>query len=78
MGVSGSNTRFLFEMPINCNTEEIGNKLEDFDLLQKLGDGGNGFAIKVKSKKNHKIYVIKKSKYSQNLGDQIELIIIII
>ena len=76
MGVSGYNSGFLFEIPKDYNSEEIGNKLEDFELLQKLGDGGNGFAIKVKSKKNHKIYVIKKSKYSENRDDQIELILL--
>ena len=76
MGVSGCGSGFIFEIPKDYNTGEIGNKLEDFELLQKLGVGGNGFAIKVKSKKNHKIYVIKKGKYLQNIDDKIELLLL--
>ena len=61
MGVSSHNSSFLFVIPNHYNNKEIGNKLDNFELLQKLGAGGNGYAIKVKSKINHKIYVIKKS-----------------
>ena len=61
MGVTSYNSSFLFVIPNDYNNKEIGNKLEDFELLQKLGAGGNGYAIKVKSKINHKVYVIKKS-----------------
>ena len=62
MGVAGDIRGFIFTIPNEYDIKEIGNKLEDFEILQKLGQGGNGYAIKVRSKKNFKIYVIKKSK----------------
>ena len=37
----------------------IGDKLEDFELLTLLGEGGFGKVIKVRSLKNHKIYAMK-------------------
>ena len=39
--------------------EKIGNKLEDFEILNTLGKGGFGLVSKVKSKKNHKLYAMK-------------------
>ena len=39
--------------------EDIGNKLEDFEILQTLGKGGFGLVSKIKSKKNHKLYAMK-------------------
>ena len=39
--------------------EEIGTRLDDYEILQQLGKGGYGFVAKVKSKKNHKIYALK-------------------
>ena len=44
--------------------EEIGNKLEDFEILQTLGKGGYGFVAKVKSKKNLKMYAMKMIDFS--------------
>ena len=62
MGISSNHSGFLFQIPNEYDSQEIGNKLEDFEILQNLGEGGNGYVIKVRSKKNFKIYVIKKSK----------------
>ena len=31
--------------------EEIGTRLDDYEILQQLGKGGYGFVAKVKSKK---------------------------
>ena len=61
MGVSASRSGFVFEIPNEYSNKEIGNKLEDFELLEKLGAGGYGYAIKVRSLKNFKMYVIKRS-----------------
>ncbi len=44
----------------NKDNNEIGNKLSDFEILQVLGEGAFGFVAKVKSKKNLKIYAMKK------------------
>ena len=41
--------------------KSIGTKLEDFDVLQVMGEGSFGFVAKVKSKINSDIYALKKS-----------------
>ena len=42
------------------NNSDIGNKLEDFEILQIIGKGTYGFVAKVKSKLNLRIYALKK------------------
>ena len=42
------------------NNSDIGNKLEDFEILQIIGKGTYGFVAKVKSKLNLRIYFLKK------------------
>ena len=39
---------------------EMGQKLEDFEILQILGKGSYGFVAKIRSKKNKKIYAMKQ------------------
>ena len=46
------------------NKKEIGNKLDDFIILSLLGKSNYGFVSKVQSKKNGKIYAMKKSDLS--------------
>ena len=41
--------------------KNVGNKLEDFIILQVMGEGTFGFVAKVKSKKNLEIYALKKN-----------------
>ena len=48
--------------------KNIGNKLQDFTILQILGEGGFGSVAKVKSKIDLKIYALKKF----NLGNDDE------
>lgn len=38
---------------------EMDNKVDDFEILQVLGEGSYGFIAKVKSRLNHKIYAMK-------------------
>ena len=46
----------------NCIcSNNIGNKLEDFEILQVLSEGSYGFIAKVKSKLNSEIYFLKKT-----------------
>jgi len=62
--------------------EFIGNKIEDFEILQDIGKGIFGFYSKVKSKINQKIYtikmidfsIIKDEKERQYSKDEIEII----
>ena len=44
--------------------EEMGNKVDDFEILQVLGKGSFGFVAKVKSRLNHKIYAMKQIDFS--------------
>ena len=47
----------------NIDEKKIGNKLDDFEILQVLGEGSYGFVAKVRSKINYKIYALKKNNY---------------
>ena len=44
--------------------EYIGNKIDDFEILQTLGKGSYGYVSKVKSKINQKIYAMKMIDFS--------------
>ena len=44
---------------------EIGSKLSDFEILQVLGKGSFGYVVKVRSKKDLKIYAMKKVDLSK-------------
>ena len=61
---------FAYNLPSKYNVDKkmIGNKLDDFEILQVLGEGSFGFVAKVKSKINSKIYALKKIIY-KNLTD---------
>ena len=39
--------------------KRVGNKFEDFEILQKLGEGQFGKVFKVISKLNNKVYAMK-------------------
>ena len=55
--------------------ENVGNSLDDFDVLQTLGKGSYGFVAKVKSRKNQKIYAMKMIDFSLvNDKQEIELL----
>ena len=44
---------------------EMGNKVDDFEILQVLGEGSFGYIAKVKSLINHNIYAMKKIDISK-------------
>ena len=52
--------------------QNIGNKLEDFEILQTLGKGGYGFVSKVKSRIDHKLYAMKMIDFNL-IKDQTEI-----
>ena len=51
--------RLIFKDYEPNGEEEIGNKLQDFEILMKLGSGTFGKVYKVRSKLNNKIYALK-------------------
>ena len=65
----------MSEIENNSNITKInniGNCLKDFEILQVLGKGSFGFVAKVKSKKNLKIYAMKKNDLSMIDDDDIK------
>ena len=52
-------SHIILEQENENKKEDIGNKLDDFEILQTLGKGSYGFVAKVKSKINQKIYAMK-------------------
>ena len=50
----------IFDSSELYDDSQMGNKLEDFEILRKLGEGGFGKVFKVLSKKNHKVYAMKQ------------------
>ena len=59
-----NNKRIIsYKLPSQYKNDErnIGNKLEDFEILQIMGEGTFGFVAKVKSKLNLEIYALKKN-----------------
>ena len=52
--------------------KEMGDKLEDFEILQILGKGSYGFVAKVRSIKNSKIYAMKQIDLNK-LGSEKEI-----
>lgn len=57
---SKGNEYSIIDYNENLNDNNIGDKLEDFEILRYLGGGSFGKVFKVLSKKNNKIYAIKK------------------
>ena len=60
----GSNHKIFIENSTKggkpIEDKEIGNNLSDFDILQVLHKGSDCFVVKAKSKKNFRIYALKK------------------
>ena len=70
-------TNYQFDNNNNNNpncicSNNIGNKLEDFEILQVIAEGSYGFIAKVKSKLNSEIYALKKI-INKNLDEREKL-----
>ena len=50
----------IFDESELYDDNDMGDKLEDFEILQILGKGSYGFVAKVRSNKNNKIYAMKQ------------------
>ena len=75
MGISVVNVEnkkiLAYKLPFHYkkNENNIGNKVEDFIILQVMGKGSYGFVAKVKSKINLEIYALKQINV-QNLNEE--------
>ena len=63
----GNRKILTYELPscFNFVDNNIGNKLEDFEYLQLLGEGTFSYIVKVRSKKNFGIYALKRINLSE-------------
>ena len=55
----------VFKRENKNELDDMGNKIDDFEILQVLGEGSFGYIAKVKSRLNHKIYAMKKIDLSK-------------
>ena len=62
----------IFDESELYDDNEMGDKLEDFEIQQVLGKGSYGFVAKVRSIKNNKIYAMKQIDLSK-IGSQKEI-----
>ena len=62
----------IFDESELYDDNEMGDKLEDFEVQQVLGKGSYGFVAKVRSIKNNKIYAMKQIDLSK-VGSQKEI-----
>ena len=57
----------VYKIPTEKNNSNFcGKKSDDFEILQVLGEGSFGFVAKVRSKKDSKIYTMKKTNLNHN------------
>ena len=61
------NSHVIFDKSGLCDDSQMGDSLQDFEVLRVLGGGGNSKSIvsKVRSLKNNKIYAMKKIDLSK-------------
>ena len=57
--------QLVFKRDKRNELDDMGNKVDDFEILQVLGEGSFGYIAKVKSRLNHKIYAMKKIDISK-------------
>jgi len=61
----------VFKRDNTNELEDMGSKVDDFEILQVLGEGSFGYIAKVKSRLNHKIYAMKKIDISKIKEDKV-------
>ena len=57
--------QLVFKRDKGNELDDMGSKVDDFEILQVLGEGSFGYIAKVKSRLNHKIYAMKKIDISK-------------
>ena len=56
----------VFSKDISKEDLLMGDKIDDYEILQVLGEGSFGYVAKAKSRLNHKIYAIKQLNFSSS------------
>ena len=56
----------VFSKDISKEDLLMGEKIDDYEILQVLGEGSFGYVAKAKSRLNHKIYAIKQLNFSSS------------
>jgi len=54
----------VFSKDVSKEDLLMGDKIDNYEILQVLGEGSFGYVAKAKSRINHKIYAIKKLNFS--------------
>ena len=57
--------QLVFKRDKGNELDDMGSEVDDFEILQVLGEGSFGYIAKVKSRLNHKIYAMKKIDISK-------------
>ena len=57
--------QLVFKRDKGNELDDMGSKVDNFEILQVLGEGSFGYIAKVKSRLNHKIYAMKKIDISK-------------
>ena len=60
----------VFDKNKSKEDEIMGDKVDDYEILQVLGEGSFGFVAKAKSRINHKIYAIKQMNLTKFKSDK--------
>ena len=58
--------QMVFNKDVSKEDLLMGDKIDDYEILQVLGEGSFGYVAKAKSRLNHKIYAIKQLNFSSN------------
>ena len=58
-------SHIVFNKDVSKEDLLMGDKIDDYEILQVLGEGSFGYVAKAKSRLNHKIYAIKQLKFSE-------------
>ena len=68
---SKGKAHMVFDKDTSKEDEQMGDKVEDYEILQVLGEGSFGFVAKAKSRINHKIYAIKQINFSSLKSEKV-------
>ena len=63
-------SHMVFNKDKSKEDDLMGEKVDDFEILQVLGEGSFGFVAKAKSRLNHKIYAIKQINFENLKGEK--------